>query len=206
MEQNYETIYKCLTEDFPPEAIQADKSRSKKNPMTSIKAQYVIDRLNLVFTPFGWKTKGNFHEEEKGVLYVGKLSVKDPISSEWHDHEAVGYAKKEQSSTDGAYEKLLGDVYKSAATDALSKAASKLGIGNSVFKGLVKPPSDDDMKAQKKVTDGQIKRLWAIMKQKNTHVEQVKSYVKDQWLLDDVRNLNMVQYDQVVSAVENGKV
>jgi hypothetical protein len=130
-------LYDKLVEEFPTEAYQVDSSRGFN--LTSLKAQFVRERLNTVFGFNGWRFTGEFKDlEDNGVLFFGKLSVK--VGENDHTVEGVGYSGKKKN---------LGDVYKSANTDALSKAASNLGIGNSVYKGMI---SADSVKTANKTT------------------------------------------------------
>jgi len=119
-------IYKKLAADFPREAMTADKSRGFA--LTSIKAQYVTERLNDVLGFMNWTHGGEFQRVDEGVLYLGTLVI--TVDGRQNRQFAPGFAK----ITDG---KNLGDAYKSAKTDSLSKAASLIGVGNSVFKGMV---------------------------------------------------------------------
>lgn len=118
-----------LRKPFPKEAFQPDRSRVNKNTgqgpvMTSIKAQYVIERLCDVFGVTGWEMNGEYQETDNGVLYIGYLLLKD------FDHkiQSVGFMQKRYN---------VADAYKGSRTDALSKACSQLLIGNEVFKGNV---------------------------------------------------------------------
>lgn len=119
-------LYKRLTAPFPKEAMSEDTSRGFV--LDSIKAQYVIERMNEVFGVTGWTLLGEFKASQTGILFLGELIIKELD----HKVTAVGFA--ELKSPKGK-PKLIGDVYKSAKTDALSKAASWLGVGNEVFKG-----------------------------------------------------------------------
>lgn len=125
--------YNKLTEDFPQEALSKDSSRGFD--LTSIKAQYIKERLNEVFGIWGWEVVGKHEATTSSILYFGKLIVR--VMSTDKDKsalirvvESVGYSM---------VKKNLGDSYKSAQTDFLSKAASFIGIGNEVFKGNVTP-------------------------------------------------------------------
>lgn len=126
------SIYQQLSEAFPAEALSADTSRGFA--LTSIKAQYVVERLNNVFGIGGWRLTGNYEAtkdasgNETGVLFHGELVVR--LGSKTHAVATVGYSDSKKNK---------GDQYKGAKTDALSKAASYLGVGNEVFKGLVDP-------------------------------------------------------------------
>lgn len=137
--------YQELIAPFPEEALSTDSSRGFD--LTSVKAQYVKERLNEVFGVFNWRMEGEYEEKEDGgVLFIGALhlflqdDIKDPNTA-YHKIPAVGFSGKK---------KLLGDAYKSAQTDALSKACSNLGIANDVFKGKVTPPSKKGKPVAKK--------------------------------------------------------
>ena len=150
------TTYLKLIAPFPVEAYKADKSRGSKNIMTSVGPQWLVDRLNTVLGLDGWHFTESFKEVDKGVICFGKLYLhKNKV--DYRAVESVGYKdwcvrknvwkdKKQVIDKDGnpVVELIptnIGDVYKSAATDSLSKAASKIGLANSVFKGLI--PMDD---------------------------------------------------------------
>lgn len=121
-------IYKKLSEDFPPEAMTKDNSRGFA--LTSIKAQYVRERLNEVLGVDGWATFAEVvSDTEQGVAVKLKMTIL--VDGKEVTRTAFGGAARKGKS------QTYGDVYKSAETDALSKAASNFGVGNSVFKGLV---------------------------------------------------------------------
>lgn len=121
-------IYAGLTADFAQEALSIDSSRGFD--LTSVKAQYVVERLNQVLGVLGWRFTGEYQErEDGGVLYFGKLYIMME-EGEPHVVEGVGFSAKKKN---------VGDTYKGARTDALSKAASMIGVANEVFKGNVKP-------------------------------------------------------------------
>jgi len=134
-------IYEELIKPFPDKAYSVDSSRGFN--LTSLKAQYIKERLNEVFGIFGW------HFEEKfvsggsnGVLCHGELVVYNPVytveCSPKESPTIVELKTRGVSATGWSpNKKNLGDTYKGASTDALSKAASFIGIGNEVFKGNV---------------------------------------------------------------------
>ena len=128
-------IYEKLTAPFGPEALSKDISRGSGNPFTSIKAQYMIERLNEVFGVDGWNSEYVQTVTPEGVLCKCILTVN--IDGKTFKREAFGGAEFKMKN---GREKLLGDVVKSAMTDSLGKAASHIGVGNDVFKGLVAPP------------------------------------------------------------------
>ena len=122
-------VYEGLKAPFPKEAYSIDSSRGFN--LTSLKAQYAIERLNDVVGINGWKLTGSFQKTEKGVLYMGSLDLVEN-GEVLHSVEAIGYSENKKN---------IGDTYKSARTDALSKAASYYGLGNEMFKGNIKPES-----------------------------------------------------------------
>jgi len=127
------SLYCELKTPFPKAAMSVDNSRGFE--LTSIKAQYIIDRLNSVFTPFGWVLEGSYEDREEGTMYHGILKIdyihKYKEGDEYHIEHAI------KSIGFSGRKKNIGDMYKAAATDCLSKAASRLGIGDDVFKGNV---------------------------------------------------------------------
>lgn len=138
------TYEKCIA-DFPDEALSCDSSRGFD--LTSVKAQYVKERLNQVFGVTGWAMTGTYEQvgNGSGVIYYGKLSVIDPDTSVSHTHESVGFAQIKRN---------IGDAFKGAQTDALSKCSSNLGIANEIFKGNVAPPKKGSKAAPKAAAKG----------------------------------------------------
>ena len=120
-------IYEGLSAPFPKEALSEDKSRGFA--LTSIKAQYIVERLNQVCGVAGWALTGDYNNTEDGVIFFGTLTINDGFKA--HAQQGAGFSAKKKNS---------GDMYKGAQTDALSKIASKFGLGNDVFKGKVAPP------------------------------------------------------------------
>tara|TARA_Y100001938_G_C8053630_1_gene413253 strand:- start:680 stop:1384 length:705 start_codon:yes stop_codon:yes gene_type:complete len=105
-------------------------SENPKQPfLTSVKAYYVIEILNLAFGEFGWlfdssaEEKGSASVVVKGTLKIRLDNDKEHIITQYGGHDS----------------KIRGDAYKGACTDALKKCASYLGICADVFRGDVKP-------------------------------------------------------------------
>jgi hypothetical protein len=122
-------LYKQLTADFPAEALSKDTSRGFE--LTSIKAQYVVERLNDVFGPEGWKADYTVQllDKEQGCIVKCVLIANANEGATLIQRSAFGGSEIKRN---------IGDTIKSAMTDSLSKAASHIGIGNDVFKGKVK--------------------------------------------------------------------
>lgn len=123
---NEAEIYQKLAAPFPKEAYSSDTSRGFA--LTSLKAQYVRERLNEVLGIMNWTFGGEYKEVDGGIIYLGALVI--TVNGKQNKFFAPGYS---------ANKKNLGDAYKGANTDSLCKCASNIGVGNDVFKGLVDP-------------------------------------------------------------------
>lgn len=119
-----------LSKELPKEALQPIPG---KPYLTSIKGIYVTERFNEVFGVGGWRVKVDFVERKDEAVVV-KVIFEVPDKGIYY--ECYG----------GNNNKDLGDAYKGATTDALTKIGSYLGVGLEVFKGKVNLISNDDLK------------------------------------------------------------
>lgn len=117
-----EAMREQLGAPLPPEAVSPHPT---KKFLSSIKSIYVTERLNEVFGVGSWKLFTEFVEKVDKMVVV-KVTFRIPEYNV--DFECFG----------GNDNSDLGDAYKGATTDALTKIASWLGIGREVFKGEVK--------------------------------------------------------------------
>jgi len=109
-----------LKKPLPKEAVTPHPT---KTYLSSIKAIYVIERLNDVFGI------GSYQFENREIVKEGKMVVVESVLT----IPTYGIRIPSYGGNDNAD---LGDAYKGAATDALTKICSYLGIGMDVFKGL----------------------------------------------------------------------
>jgi hypothetical protein len=136
---------KKIAEPFPEEALSAiDHTKGKDGkPLTSIKAAYVIERLNDVFGIGGWSYDFTEPEVVKGGKNKSDKEVFEAITTVTltvTDNKGETHSVKNC----GGHRVLYGsvtDARKSSVTDGLTKCASFLGIGKDVFKGLVRIPA-----------------------------------------------------------------
>jgi hypothetical protein len=144
-----------LKAPFPSESLSSDTSRGFE--LTSIKAAFVIERLNDVFGPcgVGWRYAHSPFEElhtdnGRAEIVTGiALQYRFPATNNWaspngdldHDWSEPIFACGGKSLGKGGA--VFTDARKSAITDGLTKAASMLGVGHRVFKGLVRVKSDE---------------------------------------------------------------
>ena len=116
-----EEIRKQLREPLPEDAV---KPHPTKTYLSTIKAIYVTERINDVFGLGSWTLKSEVIERiEKFVVVKAVLEIPD-----------YGFYGEAYGGNDNAD---IGDAYKGATTDALTKiAGQQLEIGIDVFKGL----------------------------------------------------------------------
>lgn len=108
---------------LPAEAVGKHPTKSF---LSTIKIPYVTERLNDVFGVGRWTIKTDLVERvEKMVVVKVIFNVPD-----------YGITYECFGGNDNAD---LGDAYKGATTDAMTKIGSWLGIGADVFKGKVTP-------------------------------------------------------------------
>ena len=117
-----------LRKPLPKEAVTKHPT---KTYLSSIKAIYVTERLNDVFGVGAWNTKTEIVNTLDNGMVVVKVIFTIPEYGVYH--ECFG-------GNDNGGEKSknfdLGDAYKGAMTDAITKICSWLEIGIDVFKGL----------------------------------------------------------------------
>lgn len=125
MKKITQEIKKKLQAPFPEEA----KSPHPTKPyLTTIKAAYVMERLNDVFGVCGWTIEHTIVSDDSeyvvvgGCIYLPEFELRTP--DQYGGHGKTG------TNTEPA------DGYKSAVTDLMSKSASYLEIGIDVFKDV----------------------------------------------------------------------
>lgn len=127
-----EDMRKKLNAPLPAEAV---KPHPTKTYLSSIKAIYVTERLNDVFGIGAWTLKTELiTSTEKGMIVV-KVTLTIPEYGVYYEsfggNDNGGEASKNFD---------LGDAYKGATTDAITKICSYMEIGIAVFKGQKSQP------------------------------------------------------------------
>jgi len=118
-----QSVEEILNRPMPKQALKAlpHKRNSKGESMTSITPIYVTDRLNEAFGLGGWQFEPEIISDSdkmviiKGVLTVPTMNIR-----------IVQFGGNDNRDR--------GDAYKGAATDALTKCGSYLGIGAHVWR------------------------------------------------------------------------
>lgn len=140
-------IKEILDRPLPDESVKPHPTQSY---LSAIKAIYVIERFNEAFGLGGWFVNNEFVEKvseektnKKGGKYQSRMVViKASFQAKVGDtHILVSDIFGGNDNPD------LGDAYKGACTDALTKIGSYLGVGMDVFKGLHgKTPAKQEIK------------------------------------------------------------
>lgn len=112
---------------LPAEAITKHPT---KTYLSTIKAIYVTERLNEIFGIGKWRIQcEEIKAGDKGMIVV---KVKLTVPEYGIEYESFG-GNDNGGETSKGFD--LGDAYKGAVTDAITKICSWMGIGIDVFKG-----------------------------------------------------------------------
>ena len=122
-------IRNLLLAPLPPEALKQHPTRSY---LTTINAIYVTERFNDVFGLDGWKFRTEIVKDD-GKWVVVQVFFTAPTTIEYGITGASS-ATIERSAFGGNDNEDVGDRYKGAVTDALTKIGSMLGVGTHVWK------------------------------------------------------------------------
>ena len=128
MKEITSTMYEDLKKPLPSEAISQHPT---KTYLSSIKAIYVTERLNDVFGVGSWQIKVEKIAEGTSGMIVVKATLTIPEYNVYY--ESFGGNDNGGENNNKNFD--LGDAYKGASTDAITKIGSYLGIGIDVFKG-----------------------------------------------------------------------
>jgi len=162
-----------------PLPVGAVTKHPTKTFLSSIKAIYVTERLNDVFGVGSWQIKVNHVTTTDKSMVVVKVEFSIPEYGIYFECYGGNDNGGENSKNFD-----LGDAYKGATTDALTKIGSYLEIGIDVFKGLnTAPAPQQQFKKWLNITDsnGSDTKEWlnvitAINEKKITSIAEVKKY------------------------------
>jgi hypothetical protein len=125
-----------IKKPLPREAVMPHPT---KQNLSTIKAIYVTERFNDVFGIGGWTIKTDLIDNPLALVKNIKITKAGAERTEYTALMKTGFEVAEYgiyyecvaSSTNDD----IGDASKGAATDAITKIASYIGIGIDVFKG-----------------------------------------------------------------------
>lgn len=115
-----------LRKPLPSEAV---KQHPTKTFLSTIKAIYVVERLNEVFGIGRWHLKSEIIDNKTAMIVVRSVLTVPEYGIELESFGGNDNGGENSKGHD------LGDAYKGATTDALTKICSYLEIGMDVFKG-----------------------------------------------------------------------
>lgn len=124
---------KALREPLPDAAISQHPT---KTYLSSIKGVYITERINKVFGIGSWKLQKEIIERGTNGMVVVDVTLRIPE----YGIELSSYGGNDNGGENNKNFDL-GDAYKGAVTDALTKIGSFLEIGIDVFKGLNDRPA-----------------------------------------------------------------
>lgn len=163
-----------------PLPVGAVTKHPTKTFLSSIKAIYVTERLNDVFGVGSWQIKVNHVTTTDKSMVVVKVEFSIPEYGIYFECYGGNDNGGENSRNFD-----LGDAYKGATTDALTKIGSYLEIGIDVFKGLgnTAPAPQQQPKKWLNITDsnGSDTKEWlnvitAINDGKITTIDEIKKH------------------------------
>lgn len=180
-----------LKEPLPAEAV---KPHPTKTFLSSIKAIYVVERLNKVFGIGSWKLKSEVIDNKTAMIVV-----KSTLTIEDYGIELESYGGNDNGG-ENSKNHDTGDAYKGAVTDALTKICSYLEIGMDVFKGKKQPEQPKRPEVKKvKCTEKEINAaIVRINKGEQGVYEKMKTVFElsprqDEVLYDAVKNTKQLQ-------------
>lgn len=205
-----------LQEDFPQEALSKDTSRGFE--LTSIKAMYVIERLNHALGLLGW----GFHftpPELVGEEYTTCVTL------ELYEYESSGQKKtiweKSQYGGKRIVKDRHTDALKACVTDGLTKCASFLGVGHKVFKGEAigdnaaapKQPKDKEKKPKAtgtgKISEGQVSLVWgratSVWPNKEEREKEIKGILRGRYKIESTKDMTKDNLDDYLEYIERVK-
>ena len=200
------TITKEMREDLrKPLPAEGITKHPTKTYISSIKAIYVVERLNDVFGLGSWRSKVEKQSvSDKGMVVV-KLIFEIPEYGIYHESYGGNDNGGENSKNFD-----LGDAYKGASTDALTKICSFLEIGLEVFKGKHQAPKTE---AKRDITvwlsEAQFKISLTSSKEQiasviSTYTSGVKGMKKEYLtqLTEKLKTLNQLEKNQKSKAID----
>jgi hypothetical protein len=177
-----------LRKPLPKEAISQHPT---KTFLSTIKAIYVVERLNDVFGVGNWKTKTEVVATERAEKKNPMVIVKSVLTVNDYDIEIEAFGGNDNAD--------LGDAYKGAATDALTKIGSYLEIGIDVFKGLADKKDSMPARMLTSTSDGkELNTIYALLHKKNNNLKTLKDY-KEACMTITGFELFPANYDNIIN-------
>lgn len=168
---------KKLKQPLPAEAV---KPHPTKTFLSSIKAIYVVERLNEVFGIGSWNLKSEVIDNSTAMIVVKAILTIPEYGIELESYGGNDNGGENSKNHD------LGDAYKGAVTDAFTKICSYLEIGIDVFKGKADTPKAQASNpvATKTVSNNQPEKPW--LNPKTDQWQKAIDYLNSGGHIDDI--------------------
>lgn len=186
-------MYEELKKPLPFEAV---KKHPTKTFLSSIKAIYVTERLNDVFGCGAWTLKTEHVTTTEKSMVVVKVTFEIPEYGVYYESFGGNDNGGENSKNFD-----LGDAYKGATTDAITKIGSYLGIAIDVFKGNpntkpIEKPVDEPIKQPEIKILKYGSKLWEqlttrVSNGENITKQELKKYFDLQEVEKELESLNI---------------
>jgi hypothetical protein len=187
-----ENVAKILREPLDSKAVTAHPTKSY---LSTIKAIYVTERFNKAFGIGGWHFKSKVIEKADNGMIVVKVKFYVPDYNLYL--ESFG---GNDNGGEGSKNFDLGDAYKGATTDALTKIGSYLEVGIDVFKGLNAPTKSNGGASNKETAPAS----------GSTPAEETETKEEDNkpWLNRTYKNSPVFtkEWENVLSGIDSGKI
>lgn len=142
---------KQLKVPLPAEAV---KQHPTKTFLSSIKAIYVVERLNDVFGIGSWHLRSEMVDNSKAMIIVKSVLTIPEYGIELESYGGNDNGGENSKNHDE------GDAYKGAVTDALTKICSYLGIAMDVYKGKAIPSGNTQQNGQQSASQPTNDKPW----------------------------------------------
>ncbi len=149
----------ALRKPLDPAAISQHPT---KTYLSTIKAIYVVERLNDVFGVGEW----NIANEVMPAMAPKWVIVKSTFTVNGYNIKIEQFGGNDNADP--------GDAYKGAATDALTKIGSYLEIGIDVFKGCKDKPATNGTTTEPKKQFADDNRPWLTEAQMKKIIERIE--------------------------------
>lgn len=184
------------------------KAHPTKTFLTSINPIFVVERLNDVFGVGSWRLK-NTHIASKGTMEVIQVDLSIP---------AYGIELSCFGGNDNGGDKSknydMGDAYKGAVTDGLTKICSWLEIGIDVYKGIKPGNNKNDnaeqekkkaaYEAQKLADKAAKEKAEEEARQKASQSNIVSFPEKTEVVISDVKK-ELTEQEKMIAAIESAR-
>ncbi len=198
-----------------PQNAQKPIRGGRLSGMTDINPVWRLKKLTETYGPcgIGWYyevTSKSEREVANGeILVFVDINLYVKHENEWSKPiHGTGGNKLAAKETKGMH--YSDEAYKMAETDAISVACKSLGFGSNVYWSNSKskynqtgPSYQPESNQAKTLSEGQIKRLFAIAIGKGYDANSVKATVKKKYNLTILEQMSKTQYDEMCNGYES---